>query len=69
MDAIDSKYTVYIVEKHSIISEYNHMANWYTYLDFGQFLQWKKNICYTTHIYSPICAYCHILQIDDNLHK
>ena len=69
LDAIDGKCTVCIVEKHSIISGHDHMANWCTYLDFGQFLQWKKNIRYTTHIHGLICACCHVPQIDDNLHK
>ena len=56
-----------MVEKHVIISEHDYMVNWCTYLDFGQFSQWKKNIniCYTTHIHSPIYACCHIPQIDD----
>ena len=35
LDAIDGKYIVCIVEKCSIISEHDHMANWYTHLDFG----------------------------------
>ena len=56
-----------MVEKHVIISEHDYMVNWCTYLDFGQFSQWKKNIniCYTTHIHGLICACCHIPQIDD----
>ena len=35
LDIIDGKYTVCMVEKHSIISGHDHMANWCTYLDFG----------------------------------
>ena len=69
LDTIDGKCTVYMVEKHSIISGNNYMANWCTHLDFGRFFQQKKNICYTTHIHGPIYACCHILQINDNLHK
>jgi len=69
LDVIDGKCIVCMVEKHSIINGHDHMANWCTYLDFGQFLQWKKNIWYTTYIHGPICACCHVLQINDNLHK
>jgi len=35
LDTIDGKYTIYMVEKYSIISEHDYMANRYTYLDFG----------------------------------
>ena len=35
LDVIDGKCIVCIVEKCSIISEHDHMANWYTHLDFG----------------------------------
>jgi len=35
LDAIDDKCTICIVEKHSIISRHDHMANQCTYLDFG----------------------------------
>ena len=69
LDAIDGKCTVCMLEKRSIISRHDHMANRCTHLDFGWFLQWKKNIRYTTHIHGPICACCHVPQIDDNLHK
>ena len=69
LDAIDGKCTVCMVEKCSIISGHDYMANWCTYLDFGQFLQWKKNVQYTTYIHGPICACYHVPQIDDNLHK
>ena len=68
-DAIDGKCTVCMVEKRSIISGHDHMANRCTHLDFGRFLQWKKNIRYTIHIHGPICACCHVPQIDNNLHK
>ena len=69
LDTIDGKCTIYMVEKYSIISGHNYMANQCTHLDFGQFLQWKKNICYITHIHSPICACCHVPQINNNLYK
>ena len=39
IDTISSKCTIYMVEKYFIISGYDNMANHYTYLDFGQFLQ------------------------------
>ena len=35
LDAIDGKCIVCIVEECSIISGHDHMANWYTHLDFG----------------------------------
>ena len=39
MDVLDGKYTMYVVEEYSIIDEYNHTANWYTHIDFCDFLQ------------------------------
>ena len=56
-----------MVEKHSIMSD--HIVNWYTHTDFYHFLQWKKNIYYTSHTHGPICTFYHAPQIDDNLHK
>jgi len=35
LDAIDGKCTICMVEKCSIISGHDHMANWCTHLDFG----------------------------------
>jgi len=65
--AIDGKWTVCIVEKYSIMSD--HIVNWYTHTDFYHFLQWKKNIYYTSHTHGPIYTFYHAPQIDDNLHK
>ena len=39
INTISSKYTIYMVKKHFIISGYDNMANHCTYLDFGQFIQ------------------------------
>lgn len=67
INTINGKHTVCMIEKHSITSDYT--ANQCTHIDFHCFLQWKKNIYYIPYIYGLICAFCYILQINDNLHK
>jgi len=69
MTVLDGMCTVCMVQQPTDKGPHSHMANYCTYIDFHKFLSWKKNIRYRSDLHGPICACCHVPQIDDSLHK
>ena len=67
--ALNRMCTVCMVLDPENKNPHGHMANYCPGQHFGSFVSWKRNIRYIGHLHGPICAVCHIPQIDDTLHK